>query len=258
MIKHPWTWGSNEVFEAEKTRVVSAILKVLEGKKMPAETLSLVMQAQRWSTLPLQSGILPLVQRRKSKSFKANSLEWLKRKHFYSEICSIVWFSLSRKITNPARNPRARSRERSAVSVSEKPAKESETRAQSRAQDRRKLSANEMSQEATTCTLGGVNMGRFFLFLVLHDDDPATQEGKIISTNLSVIYKRPLSLILFVWGCLTFGWHVVNSLCFWFGNNSLPSSWSIRKRKSRLSFLLCLLYCKISLKMINNLVICLK
>lgn len=71
-------------------------------EKMPAETLSLVMQAQRWSTLPLQSGILPLVQRRKSKSLKANSLEWLKRKHFYSEICSIVWFSLSRKITNPA------------------------------------------------------------------------------------------------------------------------------------------------------------
>lgn len=177
----------------KKQELFPPFWKFLKGKKMPAETLSLVMQAQRWSTLPLQSGILPLVQRRKSKSFKANSLEWLKRKHFYSEICSIVWFSLSRKITNPARNPRARSRERSAVSVSEKPAKESETRAQSRAQDRRKLSANEMSQEATTCTLGGVNMGRFFLFLVLHDDDPATQEGKIISTNLSVIYKRPLS-----------------------------------------------------------------
>ena len=56
-----------------------------------------------------------------------------------------------------------------------------------RAKDLRKLSANEMQQEATTCTSGGVNMDRFFLFLVLHDDDPATQEGKIISTNLLVI-----------------------------------------------------------------------
>ena len=71
--------------------------------------------------------------------------------------------------------------------VSEKPAKESETRAQSRAQDLRKHSANRMPQEATTCTSGGVNMDRFFLFLVLHNDDPATQEGKIISTNLLVI-----------------------------------------------------------------------
>lgn len=48
-------------------------------------------------------------------------------------------------------------------------------------------SVTQMLQEATICTSGGVNMDRFFLFLVLDDDDPATQEGKIISTNLLVI-----------------------------------------------------------------------
>lgn len=147
----------------------------IKGKKMPAETQSLVTQAQARSTRPLQPGklLLPLVERRKSKKFKAYSLEYLKRKHFIQKYVLLFVFLYPAK----SRIPRARSREWSAVS--EKPAKICEN------------SANEMLQEptttCTTCMSGGVNMDRFFLFLVLHDGDPSTQDGKIISTNTLVI-----------------------------------------------------------------------
>jgi len=40
-------------------------------------------------------------------------------------------------------------------------------------------------------------MGRFFLFLVVRDDDPATQEGKMNSTNLSLLVS--LIVFQFVW-----------------------------------------------------------
>lgn len=91
----------------------------IEGKKMPAETQSLVTQAQAWSTRPLQPGklLLPLVQRRKSKKFKAYSLEYLKRKHFIQKYVLLFVLLYPAK----SRIPRARSREWSAVS--EKPAK---------------------------------------------------------------------------------------------------------------------------------------
>ena len=51
MIKHAWTWGSNEVLEAEKTTVVSAILMIKSRGRMPAETTAKGTQAPTQLTL---------------------------------------------------------------------------------------------------------------------------------------------------------------------------------------------------------------
>lgn len=51
IIKHAWTWGSNEVLEAEKTTVVSAILMIKSRGRMPAETTAKGTQAPTQLTL---------------------------------------------------------------------------------------------------------------------------------------------------------------------------------------------------------------
>lgn len=87
--------------------------------------------------------------------------------------------SLSHKIEirNPG-IPCARSRERSAVS--EKPAK----RPRKICADLCRNPGNFATKKLHLYTVRRVNMDRFFVFLVVHDDDPATQEGKMKSTNL--------------------------------------------------------------------------
>lgn len=59
----------------------------------------------------------------------------------------------------------------------------------------RKSSAREIATnlEATTFYRGRVNMDRYFLFLVVHDDDPATQKGTMNSKNLLVVWIGPVT-----------------------------------------------------------------
>lgn len=128
IIKHPWTWGSNEVFVAEKTRVASAILI---GRKCPlrqrprnaglTQVSSAASITKSLKLIKASYGIFTCLTKT-IEFFRANSLEWLKMKHLDSEISFTVRASLP-GLLYPAKSriPRARSRERSAVS--EMPAK---------------------------------------------------------------------------------------------------------------------------------------
>lgn len=104
IIKHPWTWGSNEVFVAEKTRVASAILK---GRKCPLrQSPRNAGLTQVSSAASITKSLKILIFKKKASYgiftcstktvgyFRANSLEWLKMKHLDSEISFTVRASL--------------------------------------------------------------------------------------------------------------------------------------------------------------------